>query len=346
MHELTDLLFGDTLGPEAPTLEFDPTAGSGLSGDVDPHVADHAPASSLATLLVDTLEGETAFDWLGDHGTDFRLVDEANGQAMELDTASTWWQWLFDDDEIRQAPVANRPTQRWQTATGSDVTFQTERACELRSAAHGYATAVDGEPADRGAKLAPASSESPGRFRFQSLDDGSYRIRNADSDLVLTADEDSTVRQREWEGRADQCWQVQFAQSTEAQTTRLQEVLQSVTDRLEAQFGSEEPDEWRLENRVAEFFALGGATTDTIHITNRASYQQAIAMGEDTVAKSILPPSNTGHLNTWELLGAQFGDEPDRLTRQLDRYERFAYTPHPIKREDVEEQAVDSTQLG
>jgi hypothetical protein len=72
-------------------------------------------------------------------------------------------------------------------------------------------------------------------------------------------------------------------------------------------------------------------------MTNRASYQQSIAMrGEQTVAKSVLPPSNRGYLSTTEVLGAQLGREPDRLTDQLDLYSTFNYKHHPIRREDVE----------
>lgn len=62
-------------------------------------------------------------------------------------------------------------------------------------------------------------------------------------------------------------------------------------------------------------------------------------------AGSVLPPSNTGHMGTWEVLGAQFGNEPDRLTQQLDRYVNFAFKPQPLVRDAVEAHATDSTEL-
>ena len=90
-------------------------------------------------------------------------------------------------------------------------------------------------------------------------------------------------------------------------------------------------------------FHLACSGTDSIHMTNRASYQQAIAMQADgAIAKSVLPPGNSGHLTTMELVATRLGNEPDRLTAQLDTYAAFEYLPQPVTREAVERRAVES----
>jgi hypothetical protein len=85
-------------------------------------------------------------------------------------------------------------------------------------------------------------------------------------------------------------------------------------------------------------------------MTNRASYQQSIAVGEGEGAerdraKSVMPPANTGHVNLWELMASQFGHEPDRLTDQLDTYAEFSYSPHLITRERIEDRAVEQNHI-
>ena len=248
--ELNDLLYADTLGPQAPDIEFDPTAGDAMSGDVDPHVGSHGPVKTSTTLLINALEGNTNFDWIGDDSDGSRLVNAVTGEAMDHDVGGTRWHRLSNDG----------------------------------------------------------------------------------------------IRQDTWTDSGDQRWQTQSAQSGDSRTALFQETLRNAAARLEKRFDSEAPGEWRLENRLTEFGPLGGATADKLPMTNRASYQQVIAMHDDgATAKSLLPPGNSGHMDTWELLAAQFGDEPGRLTKQLDLYENFAYTAHPVQRERVEERAVDTT---
>ena len=122
----------------------------------------------------------------------------------------------------------------------------------------------------------------------------------------------------------------------------LRAALQAAAERLTERFGTDDPGEWRMESRESSFSPLGGANKNRIPMTNRASYQQSVAVGageggERDCAKSVLPPSNTGHLNLWELVAAQFGHEPGRLTDQLDTYTRFGYSPNPVTRDRVEE---------
>ena len=118
---------------------------------------------------------------------------------------------------------------------------------------------------------------------------------------------------------------------------------------LEARYGSEDPADWLLANRHSEFGPLGGTNSELIPITNRASYQQSIAIGEGEGSeahrgKSVLPPSNLGHVDTWELISSQFGDDPDRLTTQLEMYSNHGFKPQPISRTAVEERAVQTNQ--
>jgi acyl-homoserine lactone acylase PvdQ len=347
MYELNDLLFAETLGDQQPELEFDPTAGSALSGSVDPHVADHGPASTTMTLVVNALEGRTDFEWLADHGDAFQLVNEATGEAMALDTSSAWWEWLFEDDEIRQARPADRDGQYWQARDADgNPTFDTGSPRELRSATTGYAAGLDGAAGERGATVAPTGS-APQRFEFRPAGDGVYHVCNADSGLALRATDDGKLCQEPLEDSPRQRWRVDFLQAGATRTELLQAVLADAAETLADRFGSESPGEWRLENRQAEFFSLGGANTNTIPMSNRSSFIRFIAMGERTDdARSVLPPSNTGHLNTWELFSAQFDNEPDRLTRELDDYVTLDLKSQPLKRQQVEAKATDSTDLG
>lgn len=130
----------------------------------------------------------------------------------------------------------------------------------------------------------------------------------------------------------------------------LRETMTAAADRLEERFDSADPGDWRMSARQSEFAPLGGTNPVSVPMTNRASYQQSVAVGEGEGAerdraKSVLPPANTGHVNLWELMAAQFGHEPGRLSDQLDTYAEFAYTPHPVTREGVEEQTVDRTRI-
>jgi acyl-homoserine lactone acylase PvdQ len=140
------------------------------------------------------------------------------------------------------------------------------------------------------------------------------------------------------------------APGTDSAGALLRETLRAAADRLTERFGSDDPGDWRMEHRESSFSPLGGTNPKLIPMTNRASYQQSVAVGEGEGperdrAKSVLPPANTGHVNLWELIASQFGREPDRLTDQLDTYANFEYSPHPITRERVEERAVDETHI-
>ena len=131
----------------------------------------------------------------------------------------------------------------------------------------------------------------------------------------------------------------------------LRAALRAAAARLEERFDSDDPGDWRMQARQSEFSPLGGTSPRRIPMTNRASYQQSVAVGEGEGserdrAKSVLPPANTGHVNVWELVAAQFGHDPDRLTDQLETYVEFGYTPQPVTRDRVEERTVEETHIG
>jgi len=343
-YQLAELMFEEPLDG-GPRPNFEP--GSGLSG-ADPHAADHGTGGSSVILLVNNLEGRTNFEWLADHGDAFQLVNEATGEAMALDTSSAWWEWLFEDDAIRQTRPADRDEQYWQARDADgNPTFGPGTERELHSVATGYAAGLDGAAGERGATVSPTGSQ-PQRFDFRPAGDGTYHVCTAESGLALQPADDGTVCQEPLDDAPRQRWRVELLQAETTHADVLRRAMTAAAEVLADRFGSDDPSEWLLENRQSSFFPLGGTSSVSISMTNRASYQQSIKMGSDGVvtARSVLPPSNTGHVNTWELLATQFGNEPDRLTEQLALYDNFEFTQHPVKREAVEKRATDSTNLG
>ena len=125
--------------------------------------------------------------------------------------------------------------------------------------------------------------------------------------------------------------------------------LVRAADRLSERFGTSYPGSWRLPAHRSEFRVLGAAAPDAVPMVNRGSYNFVVALGPAgepaTAAESILPPSNSGHLPLSALVGTLRGNEPDRLTDQLDRYERFEYKPMPVERAAVERRASREKRL-
>jgi penicillin amidase len=118
--------------------------------------------------------------------------------------------------------------------------------------------------------------------------------------------------------------------------------MQSAGDSLVAEYDSRYPSEWRLEEYVSTFTALGATPTETIPMSNRASYMQAIEIGGGLARSGdVLPPGNSGQVNLAELVAALAGSGPDRLTDQLALYREYGYKPHPITREDIEQVATE-----
>lgn len=126
------------------------------------------------------------------------------------------------------------------------------------------------------------------------------------------------------------------------QDTVIRKAMQRAAATLEDRYGSDDPADWLLENRESEFSPLGASNPSRIPMSNRSSFQQSVVIGEGLDdSRSVLPPSNSGHQSIDELPLTLAGNEPDRLTNQLDLYANFDYKPHPITRKQVESRAVE-----
>lgn len=123
----------------------------------------------------------------------------------------------------------------------------------------------------------------------------------------------------------------------------LRTALTRAASTLEDRYGTADPGEWLLSVRRSTFRSLGASNQTTIEMVNRATYNQAIAMGEGlSGSQHVLAPANSGHMSLGELLAVQFGAaEPDRLTDQLDEYVAFEYIPNTYTREQIESIATD-----
>lgn len=183
---------------------------------------------------------------------------------------------------------------------------------------------------------APTLDFDPTGGGFAGSDHAADHGSSAGIGLIIDALEGADRLSFDWLGHAGT-----------TQSDCLKAALGRAADELESTYESADPSDWRMNSRESEFGSLGGTGSEFVPMTNRASYQQSIAIGqgegsERDLAKSLLPPANTGHVNTWELIAVQFGSEPDRLTTQLDLYAEFAYLPQPITREGVEARATEA----
>ena len=139
-------------------------------------------------------------------------------------------------------------------------------------------------------------------------------------------------------------------------TTRdalVRKVLREVRNELQDEYDENDPSTWRDEGHTTKFLSLGLSNATEIHIQSRSSYNQAIDLGKfngpdwRANCQDVVPPSNSGQVNAAE--GAQVigqGTELDRLTDQLEIYaENGPYKPHPHTREQVKEEAVETTTI-
>lgn len=142
---------------------------------------------------------------------------------------------------------------------------------------------------------------------------------------------------------------------TERRDDIIEQALKAAAAELEGRFETSDPGDWLQSVHKSRFLSIGATEMEAIDMRNRASYNQAISIQSaiatdgDTwqaAAGDVMPPGNSGHINGVELLRAQAtGDEPDRLTDQLDLYVHNEYKPHPVTREQVEQVAVERQQL-
>lgn len=149
-------------------------------------------------------------------------------------------------------------------------------------------------------------------------------------------------------GRTDHEWLPAADGATgDRQRSVLRSALTQAARTLEERYESADPGDWLLSVRQSTFRSLGGSTQTSIKMVNRATYNQAIAMGTGLEgSQHVLAPANSGHMSFLELLETQIGDnEPDRLTGQLEEYAAFEYLPSAYTREQIESIATDRTEL-
>ena len=140
----------------------------------------------------------------------------------------------------------------------------------------------------------------------------------------------------------------------------IREALEAAASDLEERFAGDEfddvsdptdPGEWLEPTHKSRFLPLGATQEEAIDMRNRASYNQALDVAGWTASEAstwreaagdVMPPANDGVITVDELLEAQAtGEEPDRLTDQLDLYVDNEYKPHPATREQVEQVATE-----
>jgi len=140
-----------------------------------------------------------------------------------------------------------------------------------------------------------------------------------------------------------------------ARDAAIESALAAAAEALSERFDSDDPADWLAPTHKSRFVPLGATQGVAIDMRNRASYNQALDVDgwlsddEGTwqdAAGDVMPPSNDGVITADELAqtGAT-GEEPDRLTDQLDLYVNNEYKPHPATRAQVEQVAVERTTL-
>ncbi len=122
--------------------------------------------------------------------------------------------------------------------------------------------------------------------------------------------------------------------------TAIERARNSLADR----FGTDDPTAWRMERRTTGFKAISAADGPEIDLVNRGSWNFLVSLGTGA-GRSVLAPGNSGHLSVGELFGTIRGSPPDRLTDQLELYERFEYKPFPVERAAVVANAERSGDL-
>lgn len=123
-----------------------------------------------------------------------------------------------------------------------------------------------------------------------------------------------------------------------------EQAMERAADALVDEYGDPAP---QMPERKSRFFPIGGGIPNEIDMTNRGSWNQLVAIGEGLAgSKSVLPPANSGHLSGSELARTQgAGDEPARLTDQLELYRNFSYKPFPVTDDQVERVTVRTDEL-
>jgi penicillin amidase len=126
--------------------------------------------------------------------------------------------------------------------------------------------------------------------------------------------------------------------ATESCADAVTAALRAAQVDLTGRFGPDVAD-WLVPVHTSRFTVLGAANADERPMINRGSWVQVVALGEGLDgAGSAMPPSNTGRVNSVELVQFIAGlGEPPRLTRELDMYWTGEYKPFPLGLAEVEQ---------
>ena len=116
------------------------------------------------------------------------------------------------------------------------------------------------------------------------------------------------------------------------------EAFENAAHTLADEYGTWDVSEWLRPIYWNEFQAIGWQDDQRIAMQNRGSYVFHNARGEGLEgAKHVLPPSNTGYVTDGEIAWAWLSGEPDRVSEQIDMYDRpFEYKPMPVTWEEQE----------
>lgn len=181
--------------------------------------------------------------------------------------------------------------------------------------------------------------ELGGRTPVLDLDPKTHSDPHAADHGTLNTPLAPTLRALEGDTVHDWCDDV----TTEARETCQQHLvagLLAATSTLKAEYG-DDVDDWLAPVHTTRFFPIGGAVADEMPMVNKGSWVQVVSMAESQRSGSASPPSNTGLLTAADLaLLVGTGEEPDRLTAELDLYWNGQFKPFPLTTEEVDAEAV------
>ncbi len=122
--------------------------------------------------------------------------------------------------------------------------------------------------------------------------------------------------------------------------------LRAAKEELTERFGPNVED-WLEPVHTDKFLAFGAFTADERPMINRGSWVQVVSMAEPERSVSVLPPGNSGLITTAELalVTAGAGNDPARLTAELDLYWTNQYKPFPLTADEVDAVALDEEVL-
>ncbi len=138
------------------------------------------------------------------------------------------------------------------------------------------------------------------------------------------------------------------ASTTPAETCQemLVQAVSVAVDELQSEYGMDLA-RWLAPVHMSAFTAMGAFNADEMPMVNRGSWVQVVALDEGGgQASSAMPPGNIGRITSDETaVWVATGDEPERLTLELDMYWSGRYKPFPLTQAEVDAVAVETYSL-